>query len=148
MSKKQTSFSRSSTECEAISLDAGLRKDGIPALGEYASKHHQNSTRRRPRETQKERNGGGRVKKKKREILGGPAEGVPPFEAPPFGAPPFKVFFCAFFASCCSVFSEKESQKTETNLGKSRFGQSRSVSAPKKHHHSLKHHLPKHDSIF
>ena len=30
--KKQTSFSHSSTELEIISLDAGLRLDGIPAL--------------------------------------------------------------------------------------------------------------------
>ena len=33
MCKKQTSVSRSSTEAELISLDAGLRIDGIPALG-------------------------------------------------------------------------------------------------------------------
>ena len=32
MSKKQTSVSHSSTEPEIISLDAGLRFDGIPAL--------------------------------------------------------------------------------------------------------------------
>ena len=32
MSKKQTSVSHSSTEAEVISLDAGLRMDGIPAL--------------------------------------------------------------------------------------------------------------------
>ena len=32
MCKKQTSVSHSSTESEVISLDAGLRKDGIPAL--------------------------------------------------------------------------------------------------------------------
>ena len=32
MCKKQTSISHSSTEAEIISLDAGLRKDGIPAL--------------------------------------------------------------------------------------------------------------------
>ena len=32
MCKKQTSFFRSSTEAELISLDAGLRMDGIPAL--------------------------------------------------------------------------------------------------------------------
>ena len=32
MSKKQTSVSHSSTEAEIISLDAGLRLDGIPAL--------------------------------------------------------------------------------------------------------------------
>ena len=32
MCKKQTSVSHSSTEAEIISLDAGLRKDGIPAL--------------------------------------------------------------------------------------------------------------------
>ena len=32
MCKKQTSVSRSSTESEIISLDAGLRLDGIPAL--------------------------------------------------------------------------------------------------------------------
>ena len=32
MSKKQTSVSHSSTESEIISLDAGLRLDGIPAL--------------------------------------------------------------------------------------------------------------------
>ena len=30
--KKQTSVSHSSTESEIISLDAGLRMDGIPAL--------------------------------------------------------------------------------------------------------------------
>ena len=30
--KKQTSVSHSSTEAEVISLDAGLRMDGIPAL--------------------------------------------------------------------------------------------------------------------
>ena len=33
MCKKQTSVSHSSTESEIISLDAGLRLDGIPALG-------------------------------------------------------------------------------------------------------------------
>ena len=32
MCKKQTSVSHSSTEAETISLDAGLRMDGIPAL--------------------------------------------------------------------------------------------------------------------
>ena len=32
MRKKQTSVSHSSTEAEIISLDAGLRMDGIPAL--------------------------------------------------------------------------------------------------------------------
>ena len=32
MCKKQTSVSHSSTEPEIISLDAGLRKDGIPTL--------------------------------------------------------------------------------------------------------------------
>ena len=32
MCKKQTSVSHSSTEDEVISLDAGLRMDGIPAL--------------------------------------------------------------------------------------------------------------------
>ena len=32
MCKKQTSVSHSSTEAELISLDAGLRMDGIPAL--------------------------------------------------------------------------------------------------------------------
>ena len=32
MCKKQTSVSQSSTESEVISLDAGLRLDGIPAL--------------------------------------------------------------------------------------------------------------------
>ena len=32
MCKKQTSVSHSSTESEIISLDAGLRIDGIPAL--------------------------------------------------------------------------------------------------------------------
>ena len=32
MCKKQTSVSDSSTEAEVISLDAGLRMDGIPAL--------------------------------------------------------------------------------------------------------------------
>ena len=32
MCKKQTSVSQSSTESEIISLDAGLRLDGIPAL--------------------------------------------------------------------------------------------------------------------
>ena len=32
MCKKQTSFSHSSTESEIISLDAGLRLDGIPTL--------------------------------------------------------------------------------------------------------------------
>ena len=32
MSKKETSVSHSSTEAEIISLDAGLRMDGIPAL--------------------------------------------------------------------------------------------------------------------
>ena len=32
MCKKQTSFSHISTESEIISLDAGLRLDGIPAL--------------------------------------------------------------------------------------------------------------------
>ena len=33
MCKKHTSVSHSSTEAEVISLDAGLRMDGIPALG-------------------------------------------------------------------------------------------------------------------
>ena len=32
MCKKQTSVSHSSTEAEVISLDAGLRMDGIPAF--------------------------------------------------------------------------------------------------------------------
>ena len=32
MCKKQTSVSHSSTESEVISLDASLRRDGIPAL--------------------------------------------------------------------------------------------------------------------
>ena len=32
MCMKQTSVSHSSTECEVISLDAGLRMDGMPAL--------------------------------------------------------------------------------------------------------------------
>ena len=32
MCKKQTSVSRSSAEAEVVSLDAGLRMDGIPAL--------------------------------------------------------------------------------------------------------------------
>ena len=32
MCKKQTSLSHSSTESEIISLDAGLRLDGIPGL--------------------------------------------------------------------------------------------------------------------
>ena len=32
MCKKQTSVSHSSSEAEVISLDAGLRMDGIPAL--------------------------------------------------------------------------------------------------------------------
>ena len=32
MCKKQTSVSHSSTEAEIISLDAGLRMDGLPAL--------------------------------------------------------------------------------------------------------------------
>ena len=32
MSKKQTSVSHSSTKSEIISLDAGLRMDGLPAL--------------------------------------------------------------------------------------------------------------------
>ena len=32
MCKKQTSVSHGSTEAEIISLDAGLRMDGIPAL--------------------------------------------------------------------------------------------------------------------
>ena len=32
MCEKQTSVSHSSTESEIISLDAGLRLDGIPAL--------------------------------------------------------------------------------------------------------------------
>ena len=32
MCKKQTSVAQSSTESEIISLDAGLRLDGIPAL--------------------------------------------------------------------------------------------------------------------
>ena len=32
MCKKQTSVSLSSTESEIISLDAGLRMDGVPAL--------------------------------------------------------------------------------------------------------------------
>ena len=33
MCKKQTSVSHSSTEFKIISLDAGLRIDGLPALG-------------------------------------------------------------------------------------------------------------------
>ena len=33
MCKKQTSVPHSSTEAELVSLDAGLRMDGIPALG-------------------------------------------------------------------------------------------------------------------
>ena len=33
MCKKQTSVSHSSTESEIISLDTGLRLDGLPALG-------------------------------------------------------------------------------------------------------------------
>ena len=32
MCKKQTAVSHSSTESEIISLDTGLRKDGLPAL--------------------------------------------------------------------------------------------------------------------
>ena len=32
MCKKRTSISHSSTESEIISLDAGLRMDGLPAL--------------------------------------------------------------------------------------------------------------------
>ena len=32
MCKKQTAVSHSSTECEIISLDTGLRLDGLPAL--------------------------------------------------------------------------------------------------------------------
>ena len=32
MCKKQSSLSQSSTESESISLDAGLRMDGLPAL--------------------------------------------------------------------------------------------------------------------
>ena len=32
MSKKQTSVSHSTTESEVMSLDAGLRVDGLPAL--------------------------------------------------------------------------------------------------------------------
>ena len=32
MCKKQTSVSHSSTEAQIVSLDAGLRMDGIPAL--------------------------------------------------------------------------------------------------------------------
>ena len=35
MCKKQTSVSHSSTESEIISLDAGLRLDGIPALDSW-----------------------------------------------------------------------------------------------------------------
>ena len=35
MCKKQTSASHSSTEAELISLDAGLRMDGIPALDHW-----------------------------------------------------------------------------------------------------------------
>ena len=37
MCKKQTSVSHSSTESEIISLDAGLRLDGIPALNLWGS---------------------------------------------------------------------------------------------------------------
>ena len=37
MCKKQTSVSHSSTEAEIISLDAGLRMDGIPAESEIIS---------------------------------------------------------------------------------------------------------------
>ena len=35
MCKKQTSVSNSSTESEIISLDAGLRMDGLPALDSW-----------------------------------------------------------------------------------------------------------------
>ena len=38
MCKKQTSVSHSSTEVETTSLDAGLRMDGIPALGLWVQK--------------------------------------------------------------------------------------------------------------
>ena len=37
MCKKQISVSHSSTEAEVISLDAGLRRDGIPALDHWHS---------------------------------------------------------------------------------------------------------------
>ena len=37
MCKKQTAVSHSSTEVEIISLDAGLRMDGIPALDLWGS---------------------------------------------------------------------------------------------------------------
>ena len=39
MGKKQTSVSHSSTESEIISLDAGLRMDGIPALDATDHEH-------------------------------------------------------------------------------------------------------------
>ena len=50
MCKKQTSVSHSSSEAEVISLDAGLRMDGIPALDfwswwlKYFLQHQTNKT--------------------------------------------------------------------------------------------------------
>ena len=40
MCKKQTSVSHISTEAEIISLDAGLRMDGLPALRKLFAPHH------------------------------------------------------------------------------------------------------------
>ena len=56
MCKKQTSVSHSSTESEIISLDTGLRMDGIPALDlwdlivtlRHGNTHHNNQARGDP----------------------------------------------------------------------------------------------------
>ena len=58
MCKKQTSVSHSSTDSEIISLDAGLRLDGIPALDQcdlivsvLGNTTQSNQERRRPAQT-------------------------------------------------------------------------------------------------
>ena len=48
MCKKQTSVSHSSTEAEIISLDAGLRMDGIPAVGSLEFGYRGTSLRPKP----------------------------------------------------------------------------------------------------
>ena len=64
MCKKQTSVSHSSTESETISLDAGLRMDGIPALDLWdlivavfhGNTHQNDQVRGDPKNLQSERN--------------------------------------------------------------------------------------------
>ena len=59
MCKKQTSVSHSSTEAEVLSLDAGLRMDGIPAfdlwdlvIEVFHSSRNQNNKTRDPADSQ------------------------------------------------------------------------------------------------